>query len=128
MEHIQLLHLGNPFTGSTTGVIPYKGRSAEEVIFVNAEGNRFIAEDERRDVICNAILKQEGAFYWMIHDSKNIEPNGDLAENYIKGGYLYRADTLDELAELIEIPAENLKKSVEIYNEAVISGVDEQMG
>ena len=128
MEHIQLLHLGNPFTGSTTGVIPYKGRSAEEVIFVNAEGNRFIAEDERRDVICNAILKQEGAFYWMIHDSKNIEPNGDLAENYIKGGYLYRADTLDELAELIEIPAENLKKSVEIYNEAVVSGVDEQMG
>lgn len=128
MEHIQLLHLGNPFTGSTTGVIPYKGRSAEEVIFVNAEGNRFIAEDERRDVICNAILKQEGAFYWMIHDSKNIDPKSDVVESYIKGKYLYRADTLDELAELIEIPAENLKKSVKLYNEAVTSGVDELTG
>ena len=44
MDQLQLLHLGNPFTGSTKGVIPYKGRNSDEVIFVNAEGNRFVRE------------------------------------------------------------------------------------
>ena len=42
MEQIQLLHLeGNPFNGSTKGVIPSKGRNSDEVIFVNANGGTF---------------------------------------------------------------------------------------
>ncbi|SMP53724.1 FAD-dependent oxidoreductase [Anoxynatronum buryatiense] len=128
MEHIQLLHLGNPFSGATTGVIPYKGRNADEVIFVNAEGNRFVAEDARRDVICNAILEQPGGFYWMIHDSKNIDPNSDLVANYLKGGYFHKADTLEELAEIIEVPAETLVASVDQYNHSVETKVDEVAG
>jgi fumarate reductase flavoprotein subunit len=128
MEQIQLLHLGNDFTGSTKGVIPYKGRSSDEVIFVNSNGNRFVAEDGRRDVMCNAILEQEGGFYWMIHDSKNIDPKSPEAENYIKGGYLYRAETLEELADLIDIPKENLVATVDQYNKSVETGVDELAG
>ena len=85
MDQLQLLHLGNPFTGSTKGVIPYKGRNSDEVIFVNAEGNRFVREDGRRDVMCNAITQQTGGYYWMIHDSQNIDPYADSVEEYIKG-------------------------------------------
>ncbi len=128
MEQIQLLHLGNDFTGSTKGVIPYKGRSSDEVIFVNSNGERFVAEDGRRDVMVNAILEQEGGFYWMIHDSKNIDPKSAEAENYIKGGYLYRTETLEELADLINIPKENLIASVNQYNKSVETGVDELTG
>lgn len=128
MDQIQLLHLGNPFTGSTKGVIPYKGRNSDEVIFVNSNGKRFIAEDGRRDVMCNAILQQDGGFYWMIHDSKNIDPNSTEAENFIKGKYLYRAETLAELAGMIGVSKENLAASVNQYNEAVKTKVDKVTG
>ena len=128
MDQIQLLHLGNPFTGSTKGVIPYKGRNSDEVIFVNSNGNRFVAEDGRRDVMCNAILKQDGGFYWMIHDSKNIDPYNEEAENFIKGKYLYRAETLEQLADMIGVPKENLVASVNKYNEAVKAGADKETG
>ncbi len=40
----------------------------------------------------------------------------------------HRCDTLDELAEELGIPADNLKKSVERYNELVESGVDTDFG
>lgn len=128
MEQIQLLHLGNPFTGSTKGVVPYKGRNSDEVIFVNAEGERFVAEDGRRDVMCNAILKQEGAFYWMIHDSKNIDPNAEFVNEYIKGGYMVKADTLEELAALIDVDPSVLSATVDQYNAAVKSGKDDLTG
>lgn len=128
MDQIQLLHLGNAFTGSTKGVIPYKGRNSDEVIFVNSNGDRFVAEDGRRDVMCNAILKQDGGYYWMIHDSKNIDPNSPEAENYIKGGYLYRAETLEVLADMIGMSKENLIESVNQFNNAVEKGVDELTG
>ena len=116
MDQLQLLHLGNPFTGSTKGIVPYKGRSSNDVIFVNAEGDRFVAEDQRRDVMCNAIIKQPGSFYWMIHDSQGIDPYSADTEGKILGGYMYRADTLEELAALIDVPADRLKNAVDSYN------------
>ena len=128
MDQLQLLHLGNPFTGSTKGVIPYKGRNSDEVIFVNAEGNRFVREDGRRDVMCNAITQQTGGYYWMIHDSQNIDPYADSVEEYIKGGYLYRADTLEELADMIGIPADALVETVNKYNSYVDNGEDPETG
>ena len=128
MEQIQLLHLGNPFNGSTKGVIPSKGRNSDEVIFVNANGERFVAEDGRRDVICNAILQQPGAFYWMINDAKNVNLEDSLIAEYIKGGYMVMADTLEELAGLIEVDPQTLVNTVNQYNEAVATGVDELTG
>ena len=128
MDQLQLLHLGNPFTGSTKGVVPYKGRNSDEVIFVNAEGKRFVREDGRRDVMCNAITQQTGGYYWMIHDSQNIDPYADSVEEYIKGGYLYRADTLEELANMIGIPADALVETVNNYNSYVDNGVDPETG
>ncbi len=128
MEQLQLLHLGNVFNGSTKGVIPYKGRNSDEVIFVNSEGNRFVAEDQRRDVMCNAILEQPGAFYWMVHDSKNIDPDSVTVQEFIKGNYMVKADTLEELAEKMDVDPEVLKATVDQYNNAVETGVDELTG
>ena len=128
MEQLQLLHLGNTFNGSTKGVIPYKGRNSDEVIFVNSEGNRFVAEDERRDVMCNAVLKQPGAFYWMVHDSKNIDPNSVTVQEYLKGGYLVKADTVEGLAEQMGVDAAVLQATIDQYNNAVATGKDELTG
>ena len=40
----------------------------------------------------------------------------------------YKADTLDELAELLDVPADALKASVERYNELCDKGADEDFG
>lgn len=128
MEQLQLLHLGNTINGSTKGVVPYKGRNSDEVIFVNAEGERFVAEDQRRDVMCNAVLKQTGAFYWMIHDSKNIDPDSVTVQEYIKGGYMIKADTVEELAEQMGVDPATLQATLDQYNHAVETGVDELTG
>jgi 3-oxosteroid 1-dehydrogenase len=47
-------------------------------------------------------------------------------EPWIEAGALVRADTLEELAEQIGVPAGALSKSVEQFNEFAVSGVDEQ--
>ena len=127
MEYIQLLPMGDPVTGSLSGNIE---TTVEDRIFVNKDGKRFVAEDERRDVMTNALFDQKDAYMWVIVDSKVYptletknnfnEPIGDL----IKAGRAVKADTLDELAEKIGVPADNLKKTIEEYNKGIDEGKD----
>ena len=48
--------------------------------------------------------------------------------SHLELGYLQKADTLEELAEKLNIPAEEFVKSVERYNELCAKGVDEDYG
>lgn len=43
-------------------------------------------------------------------------------------GYFIEADTIEELAKKMEVPEENLKQTIEKYQEAVQTGVDEEFG
>ena len=48
--------------------------------------------------------------------------------SHLELGYLQKADTLEELAEKLNIPVDNFVKSVERYNELCAKGVDEDYG
>ena len=48
--------------------------------------------------------------------------------SHLEMGYLQKADTLEELAEKLNIPADTFVKSVERYNELCAKGVDEDYG
>jgi succinate dehydrogenase/fumarate reductase flavoprotein subunit len=48
--------------------------------------------------------------------------------SHLELGYLQKADTLEELAEKLNIPADNLVATVERYNELCAKGVDEDYG
>ncbi len=52
----------------------------------------------------------------------------ETIERYIKTGVGYRADTIEELACQMDVPAANLKKTVERYNELARKGDDEDFG
>jgi fumarate reductase flavoprotein subunit len=94
-------------------------------IFINNEGKRFVAEDARRDVMVNAIYAQPGGTMWIIADT-NKHPEGDIAiENAVKLGKTFKADTVEELADIIGVDAANLQKSIDDYNAVVDGGVDE---
>lgn len=127
MEQIQLLPMGDPETGSLSGNIE---RSVENRIFVNKDGNRFVDEGERRDVLTKALLEQPDQFMWTIVDSHTY-PTGDTKNNFdetidelVKEGRAFKGETLEELAEQIGVNPDNLVKAVEEFNKAVDTGND----
>lgn len=125
MGNIQLLPLGDPNTGSLSGNIEH---AVESRIFVNKEGNRFVNEGGRRDEMTLALFEQPDTTMYIVMDSDTY-PTGDEVNNFnetindlVAAGRAYKADTLEELAEQIGVPAENLVKSVEEYNRHCIGG------
>ena len=49
-------------------------------------------------------------------------------QKYIEKGNAFCADTIEELAEKMDVPAENLRDTVDRYNEIVASGDDTDFG
>lgn len=127
MEQIQLLPMGDPETGSLSGNIE---RGVENRIFVNKDGNRFVDEGARRDVLTKALLEQPDQFMWVIVDSHTY-PTGDTKNNFnetidqlVEEGRAFKGETLEELAEQIDVDPDNLVKAVEEFNKAVETGDD----
>ena len=87
-------------------------------IMVNHEGNRFFDELSTRDKVSAAILEQKGQTAYLVLDD-NIRKSLKQIEGYFHLNLAKEAATLDELAKLINVPAENLKRTVEEYNKAV---------
>ncbi len=133
IDQIQLLQVCNPWTGVTSDVVT---GAVDAALYVNQEGNRFVREDGRRDVISAAILEQTGGRMYTIHNHVAIP---DPKTHKTLGGRTFAAleeeglfgyvssDTLEGLAELIGVPYENLKASIDTYNAHVKNGdsVDE---
>lgn len=129
MDQIQLIHLGNPY-GAVSG-IPFQN-SAALYIYVNQDGYRFVREDGRRDEISLAMLEQEGGLAYLINNVDTIaDPNTDVTKEGMtiaeeeRIGWIFSGETLDELAEKINVPAENLKATLESFNKSVETQSDE---
>ena len=131
MGNIQLLPLGDPVTGSLSGNIEH---DVETRIFINKEGNRFVAEDERRDTICLAVLEQTDALFYTLEswdgygdatlDTLVTNNNVTYADEIARGN-MFIGDTLEELAEKIGADPENLVNAVASYNANVDAGATE---
>ena len=52
----------------------------------------------------------------------------ETIDNLVKTGQIYRADTIEELAELIGVDPTALKEEVDQYNSFIDSGVDTEFG
>ncbi len=133
MDQIQLLQVCNPWTGVTSDVIV---GGVDACVYVNQEGQRFVREDGRRDVISAAILRQTNGRMYTIHNFTVID-NPDtfkalggrtISELINEGKYGFvKADTLEELAALIDVPYDALQATLDTYNAHVRNGdsVDE---
>lgn len=131
LEHIQLLPMGDPATGSLSGNIE---QGVENRIFVNKDGDRFVDEGQRRDVMTMALFDQEDAFMWIVLDSHNY-PTLDTRNNFnesiqelLDQERAYKGDTLEELAEQIGVDVDNLKAAVGEFNKAVETGGPDSFG
>lgn len=109
-------------------------------LMVNNKGNRFMNEAENFGIQCNAYLMQPKGEVWMICDSLYKEKSeitmpgaypDDVDEKLAKvvaSGEVLKADTIEELADMIGAPRENLVATVEERNRAAAEGVDPEYG
>lgn len=125
MGNIQLLPLGDPKTGSLSGNIEH---GVDSRIFVNKSGLRYGDEGGRRDDMTRDLFNQEDALMWIVMDSDTY-PTGDEFNNFgetanqlVAAGRAVKADTLDELAALMGVDAENLKATIAEYNRYCVGG------
>ena len=91
-------------------------------LLINKDGERFIDETSGDRVLGNALLEQKPAYY--VYDQTNYN-NSYRLRKHTALGYHVVADTLDELAEKLGMPADALKATVETYNKAVAGECDD---
>ncbi|MGI5451690.1 FAD-binding protein [Streptomyces sp. CA-249302] len=112
-------------------------RSKPGAIIVDAQGGRYFNEAvayQEAGQRMYAHEKESGGAVpsWLVVDSRHrshypfgMSPPGRTPNEWITGGAMKRADTLEELARLCGIDADGLLKTTERFNGFAATGVDE---
>lgn len=134
----------------------YMHLGSEPWLKVNLNGERFSNESVPYDFILHAAFMEPGHLYNTIYDSNwmehvkqfqqigcaRIEPSQSggklqifsweaeqgLLAGMEQGGLIQKSDTLEELAEKLNMPADAFVATVERYNELCAKGEDEDFG
>ncbi|MGN9164647.1 flavocytochrome c [Tissierellaceae bacterium HCP3S3_D8] len=131
MEYIQLLPVGHPETGGMAGNISI---NAANQLFINKNGERFVAEDSRRDTLTKGLLEQPDQVMWILHDAHeyyNEDVKNDFNETIgqlVKSGVAVKGDTIEELAKNMNVDPAVLKETVDTYNKAVKGEIADPFG
>ncbi|MDF7637889.1 flavocytochrome c [Lactobacillus sp. ESL0791] len=128
MGFIQLMPVSDPKTGELfTGL----QTPPENFIMVNQQGKRFVNEFAERDTLAKAAIDNGGLFY-LIADEKikatAYNTTQEAIDAQVKAGTLYKADTLEDLAEQVGMDPAVLTATIEKYNSYVNAGKDPEFG
>ncbi len=124
MGWIQLMPLNSVSGGGISGYV-------NSSLYCNKEGERFVAEDQRRDVLAAAALAQTDKLFYVVCDQKEAELRGVTPETLsymVDNGLVYSGDTIAELAEDMGVPADALEKTVSEFNELVKADKPDEFG
>ena len=129
MESIQTY----PICHTDTGVISLIADSRFfGAIVVNKEGNRFVEELERRDVISRAILAQTNQQAFVLWGSEieqiaeTVKVHKDEFEELNRKGMMYKADSIEELAIKFGVDNKALMAQIERVNHFAKTGKDSE--
>ena len=120
MDSIQTYPIANPETGMISLVADTRFDGA---ILVNQEGNRFVEELERRDVISKAILAQTDEVAYQIwaeplnEISGTIEAHQAEYEEMLEEDVIYKADSIEDAANHFGIDPKALEETVKKVNQ-----------
>lgn len=123
IEQIQL----HPTVEQATSMLITESVRGNGAILVNQSGKRFVDEMETRDVVSAAELEQEGEYAYVIFD-QNLRDGLKAIEKYVASGIVTEADTIEELAEKLEIDPATLKETLDNWNKAVADQNDPEFG
>lgn len=130
MDDIMLFPNADPISASTENIVGNDG----DAMYVNKEGVRFVDETLDRYSISGAVLEQTDQILYIISDAENCRItdgktfNGFDVEEMIAKGQLFRADTIEELAQQLGMDPQVLAASVEQYNAYAANYLDEDFG
>lgn len=107
-------------------------------IWVNAAGERFVNETRPYDQVGHEIMRLHHSSdvshipaHWIFdqrqldRDSFGGPPDEPPRPEWLESGALRKADTLEDLARLIGVPFDNLRRTVDEFNGYARTGVDE---
>ena len=123
IEQIQL----HPTVEQTTSILITESVRGDGAILVNQSGVRFTNELLTRDAVSAAELAQEGSYAYIIFDQK-LRDNLKAIEKYVKSGITVQADTIEGLAEQLQIDPATLAQTLADWNEIVKNQRDTQFG
>ncbi|MDK8181480.1 flavocytochrome c [Paenibacillus sp. UMB4589-SE434] len=112
-------------------VVPDKGVMVTEAvrgngaILLNKEGKRFVNELLTRDVVSKAILDQKDGRAFLFFD-KGMRNSLKATEEYFNMSLVAEADSVEALAEKLNVDKAVMTDSVKVYNELVKAGKDSQ--
>ena len=115
------LYLNSP-KSELNKIITSKDKYKDRV-FVNEKGLRFT--NENLPYLTDAVVKEQAA--WGIADSSDPE-KVKVADKYDDPKLAVHADTWEELAGKMGVPAKALADTMKAYNDACRNGKDEQFG
>lgn len=99
----------------------------EGAILVDRDGERFINELSTRKIVSNAITETPEHSAYLIFD-QGVRDRVKAIEFYDSINLVVYGSTIEELAENIKVPAANLKKTLQSWNEAVKKNSDTEFG
>ncbi|MDU6524145.1 MAG: FAD-dependent oxidoreductase, partial [Enterococcus sp.] len=123
MGFSQMMPVSDPETGALFSGLQVP---PQNFVMVNQKGERFVNEYGSRDLLTQAAIDNGGLFYLIADELiKNTAYNTsqEKIDKQVAAGTLYRADTLAELAEQIQVDPQVLTATIEKYNAAVDAGV-----
>lgn len=95
-------------------------------ILVNKYGRRFVSESDHYAWVLRAVFAQEDHIAWGVFDSKaaalggtavgGVSPMSEDFSTEIADGSVLVADTIEELAAKMEVPAANLQAALDTWN------------
>lgn len=106
-------------------------------MYVDTNGKRPFKEDIYYETAAQRIGQMDDGFVWMLWDQSVVDNGvGNITtptpspgcDREVEDGYWKRADTIEGLAEQINVPADNLKETFEHYNEMMRNGEDTEWG
>lgn len=99
----------------------------EGAILVSKDGKRFTNELDTRDKVTASITALPEKYATLVFDS-GVKSRVKAIEQYDSMGFVITADTIEALAEKLEIPADNLKATIDTWNNSVSKKEDAEFG
>lgn len=123
MDQIQT----HPTTNPENGDLYTEGVRGDGGILVNKEGVRFTDELLTRDVVSEAILNQTDSVAYLTV-SQNIADLNKALQGYIDNGLATEGETIEDLANELDMDPSVLEETIQTYNDGVASGNDTDQG
>lgn len=106
-------------------------------MFIGEDGKRVLAEDTFYEKIFDVIVSQPHQYMWIVWDQAvtdlgaeviSVPPMSEGLVDEVKAGQMYKADSVEALAKMLNVDSATLVQTFANYNEMMAAGVDTEFG